>query len=75
MKDLAAQAVARAWTAEMIFPLSDRDVGMPASSLAREFTLGTVPADARLFVSAQGLYRAFLNGRRVGDDLLTPGWT
>ena len=26
-------------------------------------------------ISALGLYRAFINGERVGDDLLTPGWT
>ena len=28
-----------------------------------------------LHVSALGLYRAFVNGQRVGADLLTPGWT
>jgi alpha-L-rhamnosidase len=28
-----------------------------------------------LFISALGLYRCFINGTRVGDDLLTPGWT
>ena len=26
-------------------------------------------------ISALGLYRAFINGMRVGNDLLTPGWT
>ncbi len=28
-----------------------------------------------LHITAQGLYRAFINGTRVGQDLLTPGWT
>lgn len=28
-----------------------------------------------LHISALGLYRAFINGKRVGDDQLTPGWT
>ena len=28
-----------------------------------------------LRISALGLYRAFINGVRVGNDLLTPGWT
>ena len=30
---------------------------------------------ARLYITALGLYRAWLNGRRVGSDELTPGWT
>ncbi|MEZ0447529.1 family 78 glycoside hydrolase catalytic domain [Cellulomonas sp. ICMP 17802] len=32
-------------------------------------------ADARLHVTALGLYEAFLNGRRVGDVELAPGYT
>src|SRR5690349_16922019 len=79
MRDLAAQPLARSapygWTATMIAPLSDEGVGTPASFVAREINLDAVPPDARLLVSAQGLYRAFVNGRRVGGDLLTPGWT
>jgi alpha-L-rhamnosidase len=30
---------------------------------------------ARLYVTALGSYRLFLNGRRVGNDVLTPGFT
>ncbi|KAL1961235.1 hypothetical protein VTO42DRAFT_3181 [Malbranchea cinnamomea] len=30
---------------------------------------------ARLYMTAQGLYDAKINGRRVGDQVLTPGWT
>lgn len=30
---------------------------------------------ARLYATAHGLYEAELNGRRVGDDTLSPGWT
>ena len=34
------------------------------------------PSGAELLrISALGLYRAFINGARVGNDLLTPGWT
>ncbi|PMX27928.1 hypothetical protein C1Y26_35100, partial [Pseudomonas sp. MPR-R2A7] len=43
--------------------------------LRREFTIGKAVASARLFVTALGLYEARLNGRRVGDDVLPPGWT
>ena len=79
MKDLVTQpraaATSHAWTASMIAPLSDEGQGRPASFVGTEFELKAVAADARLLVSAQGVYRAFLNGQRVGDDLLTPGWT
>ncbi len=30
---------------------------------------------ARLYASAHGLYQVEINGRRVGDDVLSPGWT
>ncbi len=30
---------------------------------------------ARLYTTALGAYEMFLNGRRVGDDVLAPGWT
>lgn len=65
----------RSWTGRMIAPLTDRGQGTQASFVAKDFTLATVPATAMLHVTAQGLYRAFVNGSRVGDDLLTPGWT
>ena len=30
---------------------------------------------ARLYATALGAYEMFLNGRRVGDQVLAPGWT
>nr|WP_319509543.1 glycoside hydrolase family 78 protein [uncultured Draconibacterium sp.] len=30
---------------------------------------------ARLYITALGLFQAHLNGKQVGDDALTPGWT
>ena len=30
---------------------------------------------ARLYVTALGLYEARLNGEKVGDAFLAPGWT
>ena len=32
-------------------------------------------ARARLYATAHGLYEVELNGQRVGDDVLAPGWT
>lgn len=63
------------WTARMIHPLADAGVGTPASFVAKSFTLDRVGGSEVLTISALGLYRAFINGKRVGNDLLTPGWT
>jgi alpha-L-rhamnosidase len=49
--------------------------GAPAPFLRRSFSLAKKPAAARLYISALGLYEAYLNGTRVGDDAFTPGWT
>jgi len=47
----------------------------PAPYLRHSFTLAGPVASARLHVTALGLYEARLNGQRVGDAFLTPGWT
>ncbi len=50
----------------------------PAESvkaLREEFDVHKPVASARLYVTALGAYQAFLNGKRVGDDVLSPGWT
>lgn len=62
--------------AEMIHPLADQGVGEAAPVVAKRFQLQQAPNDdVYLTLSALGLYRCFINGQRVGRDLLTPGWT
>ena len=63
------------WVAEMVHPETDAGVGTQASFLRKVFTVDGAPQEARLRISALGLYRCFINGTRVGDDQLTPGWT
>lgn len=41
----------------------------------KDFQLDRPLAHARLYVSAHGLYEVEINGRRVGDETLAPGWT
>ncbi len=41
----------------------------------RDFSLLKPVSTAYLFISARGVYEAFLNGERVGDFILAPGWT
>ncbi|MDG4860378.1 alpha-L-rhamnosidase [Streptomyces sp. T-3] len=49
----------------------------PAAQLRHEFRLppGKTVTRARLYATALGLYDAHLNGGRVGEDRLAPGWT
>ena len=47
----------------------------PAYELAADFTLDSAPDAAALSVTAHGLVEVFLNGVRVGDDELVPGFT
>jgi alpha-L-rhamnosidase len=63
------------WTAAMIRPLTDKGVGTRSPSLSKKFTLSSGGGAETLRISALGLYRAFINGQRVGKDELTPGWT
>ncbi|WP_454129257.1 family 78 glycoside hydrolase catalytic domain [Microbacterium aurum] len=41
----------------------------------RDFSVRPGLARARLYASAHGLYQVEINGARVGDDVLSPGWT
>ncbi|HEY2958530.1 MAG TPA: family 78 glycoside hydrolase catalytic domain [Actinomycetota bacterium] len=47
----------------------------PAALLRWEFELQARVAAARLHLTAHGLYEGFLNGERIGDAELTPGFT
>jgi alpha-L-rhamnosidase len=48
---------------------------VPVRLLRKEIELRAKPVSARLYATALGLYEVSLNGGRVGDELLTPGWT
>ena len=54
---------------------SDAGKAGPAPMLRREFRLTGAVRRARIYVTSHGLYELHVNGRRVGDQLFTPGWT
>ena len=58
-----------AWSAQMVRPTADAGVGHPASFLRKEFDVAAVSGNEVLRITALGLYRAFINGKRVGNDL------
>ena len=49
--------------------------GDPAVYFRREFEVGADLVRATLKVSALGVVVPFVNGARVGDEVLAPGWT
>lgn len=56
-------------------PIGDPWPARPAGYFRKAFTIDKTIKRARLYATALGSYRAFINGKRVGDDILTPGWT
>ncbi|MEU0333879.1 family 78 glycoside hydrolase catalytic domain [Streptomyces sp. NPDC006193] len=50
-------------------------VAGPAPLLRTSFTVRRPVASARLLTTALGLHETRLNGRKVGGDVLAPGWT
>ncbi|SMD00008.1 alpha-L-rhamnosidase [Rhizobium sp. RU36D] len=46
----------------------------PADYLRKHFTAAK-PRQALLYVTALGLYEAYINGVKIGDDVMAPGWT
>ncbi len=63
------------WSARFVSPVSLGGLQTPAPVLSRVIE---VPADvvrARLYATAHGTYVATVNGQRVGDEVLAPGWT
>ncbi|GAB4489527.1 MAG: alpha-L-rhamnosidase [Saprospiraceae bacterium] len=65
------------WKAAWIEPESEAAPPRysPAWMLRKEFSTTKDIAFAHAYVSAHGLYELYLNGRKVGDEVLTPGWT
>jgi alpha-L-rhamnosidase len=66
-----------AWVAAFITPDWDEDVSasQPCPYLRGEFEVPGEVASATVYVTALGVYQAEINGRRVSDDVLRPGWT
>jgi alpha-L-rhamnosidase len=67
--------------AQVVGELEDKRIGnpgplpQPAAYLRHTLKLPQNVVAARLYVTALGSYRVFLNGTRVGNDVLTPDFT
>ena len=58
-------------------PASDEDFYKehPAPLIRKEIKLQKEVSSARLYISGLGYYEARLNGEKIGDAMLDPGWT
>ena len=65
------------WKAKWITPdlIEDETKSNPVPLLRREFSVNKKVEHARLYATAMGLYEMSLNGKRVGHEYFTPGWT
>jgi len=63
------------WKAKWIRPANDLPELESTSMLRRDFSVKGEVAQARLYVTAKGLFEVHLNGKKVGQDAFTPGWT
>ena len=49
--------------------------GTTAPMFRKQFRLDALPARAKLFFCGLGYHEVYLNGRKVGDQRLSPAWT
>jgi len=70
------------WQAQWIsdphpLPVNDEDFykDQPAPLIRKDFIIEKEVSSARLYISGLGYYEARLNGAKIGDAMLDPGWT
>ena len=63
------------WKAKWIEIEGDTNRYAPSPHFRKEFTVNKNIAKATVYVTSHGLYDLHINGNRVGDQVLTPGWT
>lgn len=64
------------WSAQWISPgFSEPTTDQPSPYLRKAFRTGKKISRATAYASALGMYEARINGQRVSDACLTPGWT
>lgn len=64
------------WKAQWIQGVNVADsVNGPALLFRKQFALSRTIRSATAYITAHGVYEAHINGKRVGDAVLAPGWT
>ncbi|GAB2814633.1 family 78 glycoside hydrolase catalytic domain [Ferruginibacter profundus] len=64
------------WKAKWIEAgFAEDSINRPAQYFRKPFSLNKKIKTATAYITAHGMYEAQINGKRVGDYYLTPGWT
>jgi alpha-L-rhamnosidase len=63
------------WKAKWIEMPGDTLRYAPSPHFRKEFSVNKQIASAKAYVTSHGYYELHLNGAKVGDQVLTPGWT
>ena len=64
------------WKAKWITPgYTEDSINRPSPLMRKQFELHKKIRSATAYITAHGMYEAQINGQRVGDAYLTPGWT
>jgi alpha-L-rhamnosidase len=63
------------WSAKWIEAASEDTVDRITPLFRKAFHLTKKIQHATAFITAHGLYEACINGKKIGDAYLTPGWT
>lgn len=63
------------WKAKWIEMDEDTARYSPSPHFRKEFNLAKKVVSATIYVTSHGYYELHLNGSKVGDQVLTPGWT
>ena len=63
------------WKAKWIEAGFAEDATRPAILFRNQFSINKKITSATLYITAHGMYEVQLNGNKVGDAYLTPGWT
>jgi alpha-L-rhamnosidase len=63
------------WKAKWIEPGFTEDSPHVSPVFRKQFSLNKKIVSATAYITSHGLYEAHINGKRVGDAYLTPGWT
>jgi alpha-L-rhamnosidase len=63
------------WKAKWIELPGDTIRYSPSPHFRKEFSIARKVSRATIYVSSHGFYELHLNGKKVGDQVLTPGWT
>ncbi|HEV8084032.1 MAG TPA: glycoside hydrolase family 78 protein [Chitinophagaceae bacterium] len=63
------------WKAQWIEPVQDTTQYIAGPFIRKEVSLDKKISSARAYITSHGLYQFYINGEKVGDMVLTPGWT